>query len=191
MSQSTEGDRAQRSDAAGERRHPDTDKTSITVAGCLQKGEGNAFILTRVNEPAQSVGTGGDSAARVVEREQLRAAAGSYRVDPPTDGNADALVGKEVRIIGTVVENADLPRPGRDQRGGGAHISQSDLTRITATSITAMRDVCQGSESPAGGNTDRGTGSHSPAGNNTGVGGKGTGSATSAGRTNAGSGTAR
>jgi hypothetical protein len=153
--QSTNGDRslAQRSDATAERRSGDTDKTSITVAGCLQKGDGNAFILTRVNQPEQSVGTGGTSEARVVERERLRAAAGSYRVDPPPDVRAEGLVGKEVRIIGTVSDNADLPRPSDERRGNGADINQSDLARIAATSITATRDACQGSESPSAGAT--------------------------------------
>jgi hypothetical protein len=126
-------------------------KTAITVAGCLQKGDGNSLILTRVNQPTQSVGTGGSSSGggAVVEREQLRAASGSYRVDPPADLKADTMVGKEVRVVGMVTEDADLPRPGADNaRGGsGADVSKSDLTRIEASSITATNDVCQGKES--------------------------------------------
>jgi hypothetical protein len=149
--QSSSSDRSmgQATNTAAERRGGETDQASITVAGCLQKGNGNTFILTRVNEPAQSVGTGGNRDARVVEREQRRAAAGSYRVDPPADSHADGLVGKEVKIVGTVRENADLPRPGTDARAKPADINESDLTRISATSITMTRDVCQGGESPA------------------------------------------
>jgi hypothetical protein len=145
----------QRSNTAAERRGGETDQANITVAGCLQKGNGNTFILTRVNEPAQSVGTGGSSQGRVVEREQLRAAAGSYRVDPPADSHADGLVGKEVKIVGTVRENADLPRPNADRRAGAVDISESDLTRIAATSITITRDVCQGGETPAAAGTSQ------------------------------------
>jgi hypothetical protein len=129
----------------------------ITVAGCLQKGDGNTLILTRVNEPTRSVGTGGSSSGAVVEREQLRAAAGSYRVDAPADARADSMVGKEVRVVGTVTENPDLPRPTGDneRRGNGADLSKSDLTRIEASSITATNDVCQGSESAPGGSPAR------------------------------------
>src|SRR5262245_53419455 len=53
----------------------------ISVTGCLQQGSGRTYILTRLNEPAQKeVGTSGSPAA--VEREQLRAAANAYRIDP-------------------------------------------------------------------------------------------------------------
>src|SRR5215203_1693731 len=67
----------------------ETAATPITVAGCLQKGDGSNFILTRINEPSQAVGTAGanDRSAGAgspgtVEREQLRSAAGAYRIDP-------------------------------------------------------------------------------------------------------------
>jgi len=150
----SEGERtsAQRTDSSAEGQSGDSAKTSIMVVGCLQTGGGNALILTRVNEPARSVATGGTSDGAVVEREQLRSASGSYRVDPPPDVQATNMIGKEVQIIGTVTKNADLGRPsgGNDRRAQGADIKSSDLTRIAATSITATRDVCQGSESPAG-----------------------------------------
>jgi hypothetical protein len=151
---SSDSERTQPTATSADTQNGDRGKTSITVAGCLQKGDGNTLILTRVNEPAQSVGTGGNSGGAAVEREQLRMAAGSYRVDPPADARADTLVGKEVRVVGTVTEDADLPRPsaGNERRGNGADLSKSDLTRIEAASITATNDVCQGSEStPTGG----------------------------------------
>jgi hypothetical protein len=131
----------------------------ITVIGCLQKGNGADFILTRINEPAQSVGTTGASpatgpaggAASVVEREQLRSAAGSYRVDAESGVNLNDLVGKEVRVVGTIKENMDLPRANADSKP--AEIKDGDLTRIAATSVSQTAAVCSGAESPAAGTT--------------------------------------
>src|SRR5690242_10804090 len=54
----------------------------IEVTGCLQKEGGltTTYIVTGVNEPSQKgVGTTGSGAA--VEREQLRSAENSYRVE--------------------------------------------------------------------------------------------------------------
>jgi hypothetical protein len=140
--------------------------TPITVAGCLQKGDGSAFLLTRVNEPTQSVGTTGAAGAgspaagsnsAVVEREQMRSAAGTYRVDPKGDVKLDDLVGKEVQVVGTVTENMDLPRA---NAGGNdrPNISQGDLTRIDATSVSTVAEVCRGAESSA--TPNRGTDSN-------------------------------
>jgi hypothetical protein len=133
--------------------------TPITVAGCLQKGDGSAFILTRVNQPTQSVGTSGAVAAAsgaasgakdVVESEQMRSAAGAYRVDAMGDVKLDELVGKQVQVVGTIAQDMDLPRAnaGRNDR---PEIKEGDLTRIDATSVSMLADVCGGAESPTGG----------------------------------------
>jgi hypothetical protein len=129
-------------------------ETPITVAGCLQKGGARSYVLTRVNQPSDSVGTSGASDSSVVRREQMRAAAGSYRIDPADNMALDALVGHEVRVTGTVTENADLPRPSDQSGSRGSspeEIEQSDLTRVRAASVESVRDVCQGAESAAPG----------------------------------------
>lgn len=135
------------------------DATPITVAGCLQRGDGSDFILTRVNQPMDSVGTsGGDArrpqagaagaAAGQVEREQLREAAGAYRVNPSGEVKLEGLVGKEVRVVGTIRDDMDLPRANASQ--DRVDIKEGDLTRITAESVSTLAEVCQGAESPAG-----------------------------------------
>jgi hypothetical protein len=129
----------------------------ITVAGCLQKGNGSDFILTRINEPSQSVGTtgandpsarAGSAAAGTVEREQLRSAAGAYRIDPAGGINLSDLVGKEVRVVGTIAENMDLPRANADRQP--VQPKEGDLAEIKATSVSQTAAQCQGAESPAG-----------------------------------------
>jgi len=135
----------------------------ITVSGCLQKG-GSNFILTRVNEPTQSVGTSGTNTG-VAEREQMRSAAGAYRIDPTGDVKLDELVGKEIRVVGTVAENADLPKPSNDHAAGTSgdnsdrrnrdEVKAGDLTKIDATSVTTVADACRGAESGKGAGTQR------------------------------------
>jgi hypothetical protein len=149
---------------AADRNVPRSEAASspITVAGCLQKGNGSDFILTRINEPSQSVGTAGAndaSAARsgssnagavdTVERERLRSAAGAYRVDAPDGVNLADLVGREVRVVGTVKENMDLPRANADR--DPVQVKEGDLTRIAAASVSQTAAACRGAETPAAG----------------------------------------
>src|SRR4051812_27846249 len=64
----------------GEQRGADAARP-ISLTGCLQRGDRNTFIVTRLNEPTErGVGTTGNGAA--VEREQLREANSAYRVEP-------------------------------------------------------------------------------------------------------------
>jgi len=133
----------------------------ITVAGCLQKGTGSDFILTRINEPSQGVGTTGASGSSAVqagnssaagsgtvEREQLRSAAGAYRVDAADTLNLATLVGKEVQVVGTIKENMDLPRANADR--DPVQVKQRDLARIEATSVSQTAAECRGAEAPTG-----------------------------------------
>jgi hypothetical protein len=139
----------------------------IDVTGCLQQGSGRTYILTRLNEPSQkSVGTSGSPAA--VEREQLRSAANAYRIDPQGDVKLDDMIGKQIRVSGMLADRADLPKPeaggttvgSRDDRAttgsaandrtrtrdransNRADISQGDLAKIDATSVTVIGDAC-------------------------------------------------
>jgi hypothetical protein len=94
----------------------------------------------------------------VAEREQMRAASGAYRINPTGDVKLDDLVGKEIRVVGTVAENADLPRPSGDRsansdnpdRRSRDEVKAGDLTKIDASAVTTMADACQGAESKKG-----------------------------------------
>ena len=148
------------------------DQTPVTVTGCLQKGDGRAFILTEINRPRASVGTSGsDASGAAVEREQLRAAAHAYRLKSDDDKNLDALVGHQVRVSGTVDEKADLPaqagadsaRSDRaasdrttDKRASGdrtaaasgssdrTKIDEGDLASLKVATIDSVADACGG-----------------------------------------------
>jgi len=122
------------------------DKSPMTITGCLQKGDGrNDYILTEVSTPRTKVGTSGStppetgSSADVVGKEQMRAAAHAYNLN----GNRDALeplVGKQVRITGTLVARADLKDKDRDR----AKIDDDDLAKVDVTSVEALAGSCGG-----------------------------------------------
>ena len=113
------------------------------------------YIVTGLNEPSQKgIGTAGNGTA--VEREQLRAAANAYRVDPKDDLDMDAMVGKQVRVTGIIAKGADLPgaRVTTPNSTGDAtknprtmeKIDTSDLAKIDEASITVVSGSCGGHE---------------------------------------------
>jgi len=118
---------------------------TITLTGCLQRGDRNGFILTTVNEPNASVGTT-DSAASgdTVRREQLRAARHAYALEPRQNVNLDDMVGKQVQVTGMVTERTDLPgaTAGRTDDKGTSPISNSDLSRVGVTAVTMTAGAC-------------------------------------------------
>jgi hypothetical protein len=138
----------------------------ISIDGCLQKGSGGTYLLTRINEPAhKDVGTTGPASS--VEQEQLWLARNEYRIDPAKDVKIDdSLVGKQVHVTGTIADRADLPtaqqqqqqaerdmrdRPaatsgasanGSNASDKGADISQGDLAKIDASAVSMVADSC-------------------------------------------------
>ena len=124
----------------------------ITVTGCLQKESGliTTYIVTTLNEPSQKgVGTTGNA----VEREQLREAAQAYRVDTKDKVDMDTMVGKQVRVSGTISKHADLPEPpsaapnpsrtpGTNEAPRMEKIGKGDLAKIDEASIEVISDSC-------------------------------------------------
>jgi hypothetical protein len=127
----------------------------ITLVGCLQKGDGlNNYILTGVNRPAEAVGTTGDVASKgaaAVEREQVRSAHHAFRVAGKDDEMRD-MVGKQVRVVGTVEDGSDLwreTRKGENEHGNldpnrkdRIDVSESDLAKVDVNSIEQVANVC-------------------------------------------------
>ncbi len=120
---------------------------AITVTGCLQQGSGrNTFILTTMNEPGRSVGTSGQSAGDAVGRQQMKEAERAYNLEAKGDVNLRDLVGRQVKVTGTLAESADLPTPdatsGRSDRDKRPDIKASDLAKIDVTEATATGTAC-------------------------------------------------
>ena len=126
----------------------------MTLTGCLQQ-VGRTYVVTRLNEPSrEGVGTTGSGAA--VEREQIRMAANAYRIEAKEQGDWDRMVGKQVRVSGSLKEGADLPRPNgaateADRTGANSgssdaqereKIDKGDLAKIDVTSMTVVSDNC-------------------------------------------------
>lgn len=140
----------------------DDNRQPLTLTGCLQQGGGalrSGYMLTMLNEPS-GVGTSGSvtQSGSSVEREQMRIAARTYRLSPKDDVELDTMVGKQVRVTGVIVEEADVPngkgaigsdsdsqRPNRDvteQTRRGAQLDTSNLARLEVTNAAIVADVC-------------------------------------------------
>jgi hypothetical protein len=147
-----------------------TDRTAsqtVTLEGCLQQGGGTftkGYLLTLVNEPA-TAGTSGSvtSSGSAVEREQMRIAANTYRLEPQGEVKLDGMLGKQVRVSGTVSEQAKSPngqgaigsdedrqRPNRDSSDRpdrSTYMSGSDLAKIDVSAVTITAESCGGTRS--------------------------------------------
>jgi len=121
---------------------------SITLTGCLQKGSGalrSDYVLTEVNTTRGSVGTtGANPKPDAVGQEQMRQAEHSYRLDGDRD-DLDKLVGKQVRVNGTIEKRSDL----NDHNANGTvkdrdreKISDSDLAQVKVASVSSIADAC-------------------------------------------------
>ena len=124
----------------------------INLTGCLQKSGSmtSNYVLTQVNEPTRSVGTSGSAETQpgTVEREQMREARHAYRLDGDKD-QLDNLVGKQVRVQGTIAENSDLNKKAaenRDRDNKPADIDAGDLAKVNVQSIAAVSDACGNSD---------------------------------------------
>jgi hypothetical protein len=118
----------------------------INLTGCLQKGDGmNTFVLTQVNTPTRSVGTSGanDAQPGAVAQEQMREAKHSYRLDGDKD-ELGKLVGKQVRVDGTVAANSDLNKRANDSRADNKapDLGSGDLAKVDVKTIAAIADAC-------------------------------------------------
>jgi len=131
-----------------------SEKPPVTIAGCLQKGDGRSdYILTEVNTAPTRVGTTGStpatgSSADVVGKEQMRAAAHAYKLDGERD-TLEPLVGKQVRISGTLTERAELnehDRDGRVEPKDRTKIDEGDLAKVDVKSAEQIADSCGGAK---------------------------------------------
>ncbi len=121
----------------------------ITLTGCLQKGNGalrTDYILTEVNATRSPVGTSGAANPKsdVVGNEQMRAAEHSYRLDGDRD-ELDKLVGKQVRVNGTVEKRSDLNEHNADgtvKDRDRTKIDDGDLAQVKVDTVASIADAC-------------------------------------------------
>jgi len=122
----------------------------ITLTGCLQKGSGTLrsdYVLTEVSTTRAPVGTSGAAAnpsSDAVGKEQMRQAEHSYRLDGDRD-DLDKLVGKQVRVSGTIEKRSDLNEHNADgtlKDRDREKISDSDLAQVKVASVSSIADAC-------------------------------------------------
>ena len=141
--------------SAGNTAAVDRDKAPVTLTGCLQKGDGRSdYILTEVNSTRQTVGTTGSSGSAaegksspdVVGQEQMRAATHAYRLNGERD-SLEPLVGKQVRVSGTMTRQSDLNAhddAGKLKDRDRTKIDEGDLARIDVASVDSVAENCGG-----------------------------------------------
>jgi hypothetical protein len=137
--------------AAGNTAANDAHASPISLSGCLQKGDGRSdYILTEVNTTRTTVGTSGSTRAEsgrdVVGQEQMRAALHAYRLDGDRD-RLEPLVGKQVRVSGTVAEKSDLndhDASGKMKEKDRTKIDEGDLAKVDVSTIESTGASCGG-----------------------------------------------
>jgi hypothetical protein len=134
-----------------------------TFEGCLQRGGGtfsNGYLLTMLNEPGGAIGTSGSVTATgsSVEREQLRTAARTVRLNPKGDVKLSDMVGRQVRVTGTISDHANVPNGNRGTGDVGSDeslrkktqegndrdpkLDPDDLAKLDVTSASVLADSC-------------------------------------------------
>jgi len=142
-----------------------TSGANSTLTGCLQKSGGRDFMLTMIEQPSTSVGTAGNDSGTTVAREQMQAAARSYKLQSNDDRQFDSLVGHQVRVIGSASEPASLGSTSGSTAAGSnqSNTSQSrprenQLAEFKVTSITQVAPSCsQGTTGTSGAINQSGT----------------------------------
>lgn len=131
-------------DTAKDRGH---EGAPITVTGCLQRGSGmNNFILTQVNEPSESpVATAGkDASGAAVQREQMREAKHAYQLDGDDKDAIRDMVGKQVRVTGTIKEASELHKEAAETKTASDRldIDAGDLAKVNVQGIVQVAEAC-------------------------------------------------
>jgi len=135
----------------------DRNDSPITLTGCLQKGSGRSdYILTQINTEKTTVGTSGTApstgaAGGVVGQEQMRAAEHAYKLNGDRD-RLEPLVGKQVRVSGTLAKASDLTAhddTGKLKDRDRTKIGEGDLAKVDVSSIDSVSANCGGGTSTA------------------------------------------
>ena len=119
-----------------------------TVTGCLQRGSGmNNYILTQVNSPSETpvATTGKDASGAAVQREQMREAKHSYALDGDEKDVMRDMVGKQIRVNGTIKETSELHKEAAKTSSDGERrldIDAGDLTKIAVQGIVQLAEEC-------------------------------------------------
>jgi hypothetical protein len=136
--------------AADTSRQPGHEGAPITLTGCLQRGSGlNNYILTQVNAPSETpvATTGKEASGAAVQREQMREAKHAYQLDGDDKDAMRDMVGKQVRVTGTIEETSELRREANETRTAGDRrqgldIDTGDLAKVDVQGIVQVADVC-------------------------------------------------
>ncbi len=113
--------------------------TPVTISGCLQKTGGlNNFVITQANR-MESVGTSGAAGSNSVENKEIVAASKSYRLSGGDNDELNNMIGKQVRVVGTLTERAHIVAQDNDKSPA---VDADDLAKVDIQSVTKTVDAC-------------------------------------------------
>lgn len=121
------------------------DRGRMTLVGCLQRGDGDDFILTQVNEQPRPVATSGERESSAVQQKQQEAASQAYKLSGGPDNLRD-MVGHQVRVTGTVSDRSEVQE--RDQerevkeRDRQREVKERDLATLEVASAESVANAC-------------------------------------------------
>jgi hypothetical protein len=147
-------------DAKGTSGEADTQPKPISLTGCLQRGDGSNYILTELAEPSATGAprdVKGDGSK--VEKEQLHAAEHAYRLTAAknvNDDDWDKLVGKKVKVDGTLAKRSevgdtdrvattgDKNKDAKAQDRDRVQIKEGELAQVDVNSLQQVANACGG-----------------------------------------------
>ena len=131
-----------------------SDKTPLTVTGCLQKTDGitSDYILAQAStgKGTAPVGTSGSAESNdAIAQRQLNAAEHSYRLSGESDQLKD-LVGHKITVTGTLADRGDLANGKRTDdkdANSGREVGTSDLAKVSVMSVQDVAANCSNATS--------------------------------------------
>jgi len=110
----------------------------INLTGCLQKGDGNTYILTQINEPPKG---------EPVAKQDAKEAEHAYRLNakPANDDDWPTMVGRQVLVSGTLAKPSDVAQQvGTSGSKDKTEIHESDLAQVDVADIQQLTASCGG-----------------------------------------------
>jgi hypothetical protein len=113
-------------------------KSAVSLTGCLQRSRSNGYLLTEENEPK----AGGAPAVlqNKVARERWNEAEHAYTLNGDSD-RLEKLVGDRVQVRGTLARRSDVT-PEEVSPRSDEHLTPHDLARIDVTSVKRLARSC-------------------------------------------------
>jgi hypothetical protein len=113
------------------------DPATMTVTGCLQKGDDQSdFVLTHVSSQPQPTASRGGNESTAVQEKPQQPPARAYRLSGGPDDLRD-WVGHQVRVTGKLEDRGGVQSPDSNRP-----VKEGELAKLEVTSAESIGDTC-------------------------------------------------